>query len=84
MESKELRLAKRIVNILKKEDYRDAMRALKLVGLLLPQPRKGKKEDAEVDPTKGDLIPADEELMKFSKVMGAAVPTPRENSEETE
>ena len=80
MESKEVRLAKKIVTLLKDEEYSDAVKALKLAKILLPTPaerkrvEKKKEEAEEKEADKGSLVPADEELLKFSRAMGGATP----------
>lgn len=88
MESKEVRLAKKIVTLLKDEEYSDAVKALKLAKILLPTPaerkrvEKKKEEADEKEADKGSLVPADEELMRFSKVMGGTVPVIEPEPEE--
>jgi hypothetical protein len=79
MESKSVKLAKKIVTLLHNEDYQEAMSALKIVKILLPTPadrrkEQKQKEDQEDQSTAGSLVPADEELMSFSKAMGRSMP----------
>jgi hypothetical protein len=72
-ESKSVDLANRIVAILEPEDYHDAMDALRIVRILLPSPASRKRrarEEEDENPSRGDLPPADVELVRFSKAMG--------------
>jgi hypothetical protein len=88
MESKAIKLAKKIATILNNEEYDDAVSALKIAKIMLPSPsverkKQKKKEAAELAAemnaaTAGDLVPADQELMRFSKAMGQTLPTPIE------
>ena len=86
MESKAIKLAKKIFTILKDEEYDDATSALKMAKIMLPTPavrrklKKAAEEEAE-ESTEGSLVPADVELMKFSKAMGRTMPAAREAEE---
>lgn len=91
MESKPLKLAKKIALILKDEDVSDAVNALKIAKLMLPPAavqrsnQKKKREAAEEKAeSAGSLVPADEELMRFSKAMGQSAPVPAEVEEPPE
>ena len=80
MESKAIKLAKKIATILNGEEYDDAVSALKIAKIMLPSPsaqRKSQKKKDNADATveeqeanAGSLVPADEQLMRFSKAMG--------------
>jgi hypothetical protein len=77
VESKAIKLAKKIFTILKDEEYDDATSALKMAKIMLPTPavrrklKKAAEQEAE-ESTEGSLVPADEDIMKFSKAMGRA------------
>lgn len=82
-----IKLAKRIVSLLKNEELRDSLRALQIAKILLPPASAKRKnqhqqEDADAE-SAGALEPADEFLMRASKAMSAAVTVaPREIDEE--
>ena len=88
MESKAIKLAKKIATILNDEEYDDAVSALKIAKIMLPSPsaqRKSQKKkdnaDAkaeEQEANAGSLVPADEQLMRFSKAMERTLPPPVE------
>ena len=86
MESKAIKLAKKIFTILKDEEYDDATSALKMAKIMLPTPavrrklKKAAEQEAE-ESTEGSLVPADVELMQFSKAMGRATPVASEPAE---
>ena len=85
-ESAAIRLSKRIVTLLANEDYHEACDALKMAKILLPTPAakrrvEQKKEDAQDADTTGSLVPADQDLMRFSKAMGRATPEASEPDE---
>ena len=92
MESKAIKLAKKIATILNNEEYDDAVSALKIAKIMLPSPsaqRKSQKKkdnaDAkaeEQEANAGSLVPADEQLMRFSKAMGRTLPPPKELDDE--
>jgi predicted transcriptional regulator len=92
MESKAIKLAKKIATILNDEEYDDAVSALKIAKIMLPSPsverkKQKKKEAAELAAemkaaTAGELVPADEQLMRFSKAMGQTLPPPKELDDE--
>ena len=76
------------MTIFRDEDFDDCVNALKIARIMLPTPsarKKQKQEEAEAEEqeaNEGDLVPADSELMKFSKVMGrASVPATEPNQE---
>ena len=86
MESKAIKLAKKIFTILKDEEYDDATSALKMAKIMLPTPAVRRKlqraaEQEEEESTEGSLVPADVELMQFSKAMGRTMPAAREAEE---
>ena len=93
MESKAIKLAKKIATILQNEEYDDAVSALKIAKIMLPSPsaqrkKQKKKEEADLkteleEATAGSLEPADAQLMRFSKAMGRSLPPPA-NEDETE
>ena len=83
-ESNAIRLSKRIVTLLKDEDYHEACDALKMAKILLPTPAarrriEQKQEEAQEADTTGNLVPADEDLMRFSKAMGRVMPAESES-----
>jgi hypothetical protein len=70
-----IKLAKKIAALLKNESYQDSVKALQMAKIMMPTTaerrklQKAKEAEAE-DSTEGSLVPADEEIMKFSKAMG--------------
>jgi hypothetical protein len=87
VESKAVKLAKKIFTILKDEEYEDSVSALKITKIMLPTPaarRKIKKQEEieQEEDTTGSLVPADEDLMRFSKAMGRSVPIVSDTEEE--
>ena len=84
MEPKATRLGKKIAALLKNEGYDDSLSALKIAKILLPTPtqRKSQKK-VEEESTTGDMVPADEQLMRFSKAMGGSEAPEFEAEEET-
>ena len=80
MESQTVKLAKKIAVLLKNEDYREATKALQMAKILLPTAADRRKlqkakEKQEEESMEGSLVPADEDIMKFSKAMSNVEPS---------
>lgn len=64
--------------ILSGQDSRDSLKALQIAKILLPAASSKRKDEREQEEFEredaGALVPADEELLKFSKAMGHAMP----------
>ena len=83
-ESNAIGLSKKIVALLANADYQEAKTALKMAAILLPTPAARRKvqkdqETAQENDTTGSLVPADEDLMRFSKAMGRVMPAESES-----
>lgn len=79
MESRAVKLAKKIFLILKDEEYEDSVSALKIAKIMVPTPAarrkasKAQQQKQDEVATEGMLVPADEDLLRFSKAMGSVV-----------
>ena len=88
MDSSADKLARKIVILLKGADYQESVKALQIAKILLPTPaqrraQQKKREAAEeIVSNEGDLTPADEDLMKFSKAMQGSEPAAVQEAKE--
>lgn len=86
-ESRSIKLAQKIVGILRDEEPQDSVRALQIAKILLPSAADRRKieqkreEEDDRELAEGDLEPADEMLMKYSKVMGRTLPEKEADTE---